>query len=337
MTWLTWRQLRLQVALVYGAVAAGVTVLALTGPRLADLAKLEGNLFDKLTPNDQRTFFVSLIAVAATPALLGAFWGAPLLARELETGTHRLVWNQTVTRTRWLMVKLGLTMAAAAAAVGVLTLAVSWWSEPIDGATSRGSGSLPARLTPVAFAMRGAVPVAYALFAISLGVVLGAAIRRSVPAMAATLALYAAVQVAFPLWVRPHLAAPVRETVSISIERMEGIGFQDFAGPMFLTLNTGGVGDWVLSNETVGPDGVAGPLPQWMHDCLPRPGDAPTRVEGRDRIGACLERLSKEGYRQRLVYHRASSFWTLQWRETAVYLVMAGLLCAAAVRLTRRA
>jgi len=41
----------------------------------------------------------------ATPALLGIFWGAPLIARELETGTCRLAWNQSVTRTRWLTVK----------------------------------------------------------------------------------------------------------------------------------------------------------------------------------------------------------------------------------------
>src|SRR5262245_11880941 len=40
------------------------------------------------------------------PALIGAFWGAPLVARELETGTHRLVWNQSVPRRRWLAVKL---------------------------------------------------------------------------------------------------------------------------------------------------------------------------------------------------------------------------------------
>jgi hypothetical protein len=42
------------------------------------------------------------------PALVGLFWGAPLVARELEHGTHRLVWTQGVTRLRWATVKLGL-------------------------------------------------------------------------------------------------------------------------------------------------------------------------------------------------------------------------------------
>ena len=54
----------------------------------------------------------------ALPALIGLFWGAPLIARELEAGTHRLVWNQSVTRGRWLAVKLGLIGLAAAAATG---------------------------------------------------------------------------------------------------------------------------------------------------------------------------------------------------------------------------
>jgi ABC-type transport system involved in multi-copper enzyme maturation permease subunit len=34
------------------------------------------------------------------PALLGMFWGAPLIARELESGTYRLAWTQSVTRRR---------------------------------------------------------------------------------------------------------------------------------------------------------------------------------------------------------------------------------------------
>ena len=57
--------------------------------------------------------------VLVLPALIGLFWGAPLIARELEAGTHRLVWNQSITRTRWLAVKLGLTGLAAMVAAGL--------------------------------------------------------------------------------------------------------------------------------------------------------------------------------------------------------------------------
>ena len=117
--------------------------------------------------------------LGAAPAVIGAFWGAPLVARELEAGTHRLVWNQSVTRTRWLATKLGTVTLAAAAAVGVLTVAVSWWADPLDGAISSTRGSLPSRITPVTFAMRGIVPVSYAVFAVVLGVTVGVVLRRS--------------------------------------------------------------------------------------------------------------------------------------------------------------
>lgn len=44
--------------------------------------------------------YTGLLVVLAVPAVIGMFWGAPLISRELETGTHYLAWNQGVTRTR---------------------------------------------------------------------------------------------------------------------------------------------------------------------------------------------------------------------------------------------
>src|ERR1039458_5140856 len=38
------------------------------------------------------------LAVILVPALVGMFWGAPLIAREMETGSFRLAWTQSVTR-----------------------------------------------------------------------------------------------------------------------------------------------------------------------------------------------------------------------------------------------
>ena len=57
---------------------------------------------------------VALITlVLVVPALIGMFWGAPLIAHELETGTFRLAWTQSVSRRRWLLVKMGLVGLAA--------------------------------------------------------------------------------------------------------------------------------------------------------------------------------------------------------------------------------
>ncbi len=105
MIWLTWRQLRLPAAVVGAGVLAVAAVLALTGARVASLADAGGaRLVERLGAggSDATIFTLGTAAVLALPAIVGAFWGAPLVARELETGTHRLVWNQTVTRSRWL-------------------------------------------------------------------------------------------------------------------------------------------------------------------------------------------------------------------------------------------
>jgi ABC-2 family transporter protein len=330
MIWLTWRQFRAQAVVVYAAVAAAGVVLAITGPKLVDLAKIDANIYDRLTRGDRNLYFAGVIVVALAPAIIGAFWGAPLVARELEAGTHRLVWNQSVTRTRWLATKLGVTTLAAAAAVGALTLAVSWWSEPIDGALSSTRGSLPSRLTPVTFAMRGIVPVGYAVFAVVLGVTIGIVLRRPVPAMALTLALFTFVQIAMPLWVRPHLVPPEQQTVAIVQSRLDGIQISGPGGPLSITVNTGARGDWVLSNKTVDGSGKPAALPAWLGDCLPGPplpSASPSRAPvTANSLGTCFSRLTAEGYRQRIVFQPANHFWPLQWAETGLFLAFSGLL-----------
>ena len=137
------------------------------------------------------------------PALVGVFWGAPLLARELETGTFRLVWTQSVTRRRWLAVKLGLVGGASVAVAGLLGWVVTWWSVPVDRV------NLDRFSSPLIFSERGLVPLGYAAFAFALGVVLGLLLRRTVPAMAATLAVFVGARLAVTQWLRPHLMAPV--------------------------------------------------------------------------------------------------------------------------------
>jgi ABC-type transport system involved in multi-copper enzyme maturation permease subunit len=328
--WLSWRQLRIQAAAAAVGVAAAAIVLAVTGPHLADLT---GNVFDQLTRGDRWLYGAGIVVLAVVPALLGAFWGAPLVSRELEVGTHRLVWTQSVTRRRWLATRLGLALLAAAVAMGVLALAVTWWAAPLDGAQSETRGSLPARLTPVAFAMRGIVPVAYGVFAVALGVAVGAVLRRSLAAMAVTLAVYVFVQIAMPAWVRPHLVPPVRETVTIGDATLDGISLRG-DGPGAVTTisaHTADPGDWVLANQTLDPSGrVIDALPAWFGQCLPpppSPANGPAEARGgRAALQTCLTRLADEGYRQQLVYQPASRFWALQWAETGVFIVLSGLL-----------
>src|SRR5688500_11786337 len=215
MLWLTWRQFRASAALVAGALAALAALLALSGPGLADeyadgFAACAGQgdgcegFFQEFF-HDYHTPFLAITAVALVlPALIGLFWGAPLITRELEAGTHRLVWNQSITRTRWLAVKLTLTGLTAMAVAGLGSLAVTWWSGPIDKSAASNSPGFP-RMGPLLFDARGIAPIAYAAFAFALGVTIGRLARRTLPAMAITLVAFTVVQIAMPLLVRPHL------------------------------------------------------------------------------------------------------------------------------------
>src|SRR4051795_10545970 len=142
MIWLTWRQFRAQGAVVYGAMAAVAFLLLITASRLTDLWHPGQQSFFDVLQAQRLTivvFNVAFAAVLTAPAIIGAFWGAPLIARELETGTHRLAWNQTVTRTGWLATKLAVIGVAAMVGVGVLSLLMTWWSGPIDDAIAAGN------------------------------------------------------------------------------------------------------------------------------------------------------------------------------------------------------
>ena len=331
MIWLTWRQFRAPFVVVTALIAAACVWLAVTGPEVARLAQSSADVYDLLTASDLFLFQAGIAVLAVAPALLGIFWGAPLVARELETGTHRLVWNQSVTRRRWLATKLGLTVLAVVLVLAVLSLAVTWWAEPLDGAMGSQRGSLASRMTPIAFGMRGVVPIGYGIFALVLGTLVGLVVRRTLAAMAITLTLYVLVQVAVPLWVRPHLAAPVDRTEVISRETLAGVGSEG-SGPTRITLSAKSAGAWVLENQTVDAEGRPVELPSWFLTCASAPddtvnsGSAPPAQSSLNALNGCLARLSDEGYRQRLVYHPTGDFWRMQWTELGLYLAASGLL-----------
>jgi hypothetical protein len=319
MIWLTWRQFRTQAAVVFAAVAAFAAALAVTGPQLAGLYRTAGSsLVDQVSSSDQSVYYAGLLIVLAVPAVIGMFWGAPLISRELETGTHYLAWNQGVTRTRWLATKLGLGAAAAMTAAGLTSLAVSWWSSPIDRAVNGGGATdtyFP-RLDPVAFAARGVVPMAHAAFAFVLGVALGLVIRRTLPAMATTLVVYAAVQISVPLWLRPHLAATERTTVPIE---PGGAPISIQEGAKQIVTHPEVPGAWVTSQQTLNAAGQPVPVPSSFADCL-RTESGPPTLQQFDR---CLADLGALGYQQQVTYHPAGNFWALQWAETGLYLGLA--------------
>ncbi|WP_449062401.1 ABC transporter permease [Planomonospora algeriensis] len=270
MIWLTWRQFRGSAAGVAALLVVLTAVLALTGPDLASHYSAGiadcvqdntcGDFFDRFFGDHDVPFLALGLVVLILPALAGLFWGAPLITRELEAATHLLVWNQSVTRGRWLAVKLGLTGLAAMAAAAACSLVVTWWSEPLD----RSAVPEMAQMAPVVFGARGIAPMGYAAFAFVLGVAMGMLVRRTLPAMALTLAVFVAVQLAMPLLVRPHLMPPVAGTFELGQANVDGFGInqdQGEGGTVQIFLRTSAVpghaGAWVLSSELVDPSGRA--------------------------------------------------------------------------------
>jgi hypothetical protein len=318
MIWFTWRQFRIPAAITAGALAVFGVLLLISARSVADLhtdvAACQGDcagvvqsfLIQVRSGLSGNVYNAATGLTYALPALIGIFWGAPLVAREVETGTHRLAWNQSVTRTRWLAIKLAVVGAATAAATGVLAWSVTAWAQRIDSATGD-------RVTPALFGARGIVPVAYAVFAFTLGVAIGMVVRRTVVAMGATLGIYAAAVAVMPLWIRGHLIPPRHETKALDIANLGEVMISSDG-----TMRAMGEplpDTWVLANETLTPTGQVFTGPSNPSFCGP---DAPAR--------GCDDWIGTLGLRQDLVYHPGSHFWPLQWAEAGIFLGLAALL-----------
>ncbi|NEA29515.1 ABC transporter permease subunit [Actinomadura bangladeshensis] len=349
MIWLAFRQFRGQAAALFGGLAVLGAALAASGPGLADdygrgIASCGSQdaceRFARTFFTDHQVEYGALIAiVTALPALIGIFWGAPLIARELEGGTHRLVWNQSITRTRWLAVKLGLVGLAAMAAAAIAVRAADWWAGPLDDAVT---DRFP-RIAPVAFGVHGIVPIAYAAFAFALGVAAGVLTRRTLPAMAITLAVFVGVQVAMPLWIRAHLVPPETATVAITSKNMSQLTLDQ--GTRAITVQTDAApGAWTLANHTVDASGNEARLPGALITgaCAP-PRAVPEPAPGAGAPGPpdgppeeCFAEIARLGFKQKVVYQPADRFWPLQWAETGLFAVLTLGLCGVCFHWTRR-
>jgi hypothetical protein len=335
-------QFRAQAIIAAAAMAAFAVLLAATGPRLASLYATSGiggcrpadcgQLADNFLQNAQGTYGVvyllSIAFIMLSPAVLGLFWGAPLIARELESGTSALAWSQSITRTRWLAVKLTVGGLAAMALTEGLSLMQAWWAAPIGRAVGHGAsqGNLAmGQFSALIFVTHGITPLGYAAFAFALGVAAGAMIRRTVPAMAATLAIFAAIQIAMPLWIRPNLFPPHHTTVAVGRD----ITFtNDTQGNFRLTTGSlpGQPGAWILSSGAVDAAG---------HRVSIVPACGRAVVNGSGPSG--LNCLTSHGIRIAVTYQPASRFWPFQWAETGIYLAISLALAGYCFqRLTRR-
>jgi hypothetical protein len=307
MIWLAWRQLRGQAVLAIAATIAVVAVLVVTRDHVSRFAGTEhlSTGYESL-----RLLGTGLIGL---PAFIGAFWGAPLVARELENGTHRLAWTQSVTRGRWLTTRLLLICGVAVAAAGVFSAFFTWWSLSFD--------QFGNRIGTANFGQRGIAPVAYVLFAIALGALLGTVIRRTLPAMATTLLGFFVVRFTFQWVIRPRLVEPVtmtRPTSTFGVQEESGLGDA-----------------WVLSGRTVDWAG------RTVHDAWSGDvGRAMERVcgltiEGRSDEAQRISCVNELGLHDIVRAHPGDHFWALQIWESLVFVSLAIALAVACFWLLR--
>jgi len=238
----------------------------------------------------------------AVPVLLGVILGAALVGRETEHATNVLVWTQSVTRRRWLFTKVAFALVATLVTSAAVSALVTWWS----GTPNALYGN---RFDGTQFDTQNLVPIAFALFAVALGIAAGSFFRRTLPAIATTVGAYTAVRVLVAVYLRPHYLKSFTRTFPLG-------------GPSSLPS-----GSWTLSEHLV--DGAGHSL----SGQLSMPAACAPGVNGKAAAFECLSRL---GYHRVFTYHSPGQYWSFQWIEAGLFLALtAGLVAFALVHTLR--
>jgi hypothetical protein len=333
MIWTTWRQHRAEAGVGAFILAALAAAMLVVGSTARDRARALGLPKCTKTKGDCNTALGALhrdfhsippvtAALIAIPLLAGMFWAAPLVSREYEAGTHRLAFTQSVSPLRWITIKITLIFAALAAAALTLGLLATWTLDPLTPAFG-------GRYNSTWYDVQGIVSVACMLFALAVGVAASALIRRTIPAMAITLVIYAAARIPIHFF-RAHFAPFASHTITA---RLSSLLNNPGATPQDLVTPNLAPGDW-LQSVTV-TDSSGHPIPTnngnlgvLQHYC---PNLIPTSNGDIHIDQACQSTLQNAAIHVRIRYQPATHFWLIQTVESAIFLALAALLVTAAV------
>jgi hypothetical protein len=244
MTWVTWRQHRGQATVSAGVLAGLAMVLFLASAPMRQAFGQDGiagclaghpatgtcqNSIGTFLDNWGFTYNQALIALLVIPGLIGVVIGAPLLGRELEQGTWRMAWSQTVPRTRWLVIKLMLVSGGLVILGTAMTVLFTWYRAQMDQITGH--------FTEAAFDFEGLSLTASLLCAFAFAVLAGLLTRRSIAAMVAAFLPWVVLRVADDFFLRKRFMSPLTEHLPA--------GTHILFGPNATSM-TGHPGDWVL-------------------------------------------------------------------------------------------
>jgi hypothetical protein len=309
--WLSWRQQRIETLITAAILALLGAAFVPMGIHLADLLTQQhiAGCVGHDTPACQQAIanFGSRAGILRSltaggwfnliPGLIGVALAAPLLL-DLENGTIRLAWTQSVTRRRWLTTKLAVTLTTALAAAVAFSALFTWYQRPLDRVYGRFDD----------FDFQGIVPLGYVLFGGARAQAHGVLLRRTAPAIVVAFAVYVGARVFVQAWLRQRFLTPLSATW----------------GPNSNTPKLFGphARDWILS-ET--PSNKAGhPFTGdvgVLNSCARNLGNGVKSLDPH-----CLLRHGA-GYTH-AVWQPASRFWEFQAIETALFGGIALLLLA---------
>jgi len=324
-SWVTWRQYRLQGTIAAAVLAAFAAVILVDGIEIAAhwhtlLVACAGS--SACLQREPRPTLVNGVVSdlpyisLIVPAVLGMLWGAPLVANELETRTSDFAWAQSVTRARWLTAKAGWLLLAAAVCGGVISALTTWWSGPNNALQA-------SAFQPGQFDTQGIVPIGYAVFAMALGIAAGTIARRTLPGIAVALGGFIGLRVVISDLLRPHYMPAVTTYYR-------------------LTSSFAPSGQaWVFSQGAVSKSGqvvAAG----WgnVYSVLPATCQklfnnvAPPSKSGN--LAPLMSCMQANGWRGFVTYQPASRYWPFQGIETGIYLLLAAALIAVTFRIVRK-
>jgi hypothetical protein len=332
MAWVAWRQHRITLAAVTVLIGALALCLWRVGLALHHAYAAAAACHPATSPicDELQTRYNGMDAILANgsvlqavPALIGAFVGAPVLARELETGTFRYAWTQGFGRWRWTLAKLVPLALAVTAASGAFSVLLSWYYRPY---LTTGNLFLPQE-SPLAnlFVLRGVAFAAWTLAAFAIGALAGMLIRHVVPGMAATLAAYTGLLLATGLYLRPYYLTPVVSKNLLSPPASAWISGQ------WWTRGGTPVSQATMNHVTTAMFYRLMPI---VHRSAAKGSDVKEQKSQTNLD--ILHYLNQHGYTYWTRYQPASRFWSFQWIEGGWLLALSVLLIAATVWLVRR-
>jgi hypothetical protein len=307
MSWVVWRQGRSENVVVIALLAAVALLLLLTGAHMRSvfdangLASCSGAAAVPTPPpscsiivQDFQSRFDSLNALAPwfgmTSGLIGVLLATPFVL-ELDQGTYRLAWTQSLTPKRWLTTRVGWLVLGSLTSGVVLIVLGTWWRQPLD--------ALAGRVSPDQFDLEGVLPIAYTLLAASAVLAIGTVTRRTGLAVAGGFGAYLVARLLSPT-LRQHLIAPIH-SLSPGTSAPHGI----FTA-------------WVINHGFTDAHGhsIPGGVP---NSCFNGQG------------GLSVSCLVHHHVYQSFVYEPAGRFWPLQGAEASLLIALSIALLGVSV------